>query len=331
MRTPSCVLDKGAWSQPAISAIPASHVAMHSHSKEQLAGAQRMHDSYTSQESQESRGFEGRQSQGGEASTRNFILKSRVEPYEGPWPKDSASPMVLPLDAESQISGSVDISRLPSMDDCGSHDTCSRFLQKGAPSKPVSGSLKLPTIDSVEVELSDDTDDDVSPRYAAFSLHTSYVTCSSLIIVSWRNTIWLTKNVWNRSPSAGSFKESMAEVKVPWLDVDTPLSTSTTVLQLPLDLSGEGEDRSPLIQAADENAAAPDGNVVLDSRGSVMWRGRSDTAGATQTPQSSPEDQPHNKLTSSRGLDLKRGKPSAVWSVASSPSAGVWSISCRRE
>jgi len=92
----------------------------------------------------------------------SFVLKSRVEPYEGLWPKDSASPMVLPLDADTQIPGSVAISRLPSMEEVSSNDVVARLLHKGTLSGAASVFLKLP--ETIEVELTDDTEDDASPR-----------------------------------------------------------------------------------------------------------------------------------------------------------------------
>ena len=100
-----------------------------------------------------------------------FVLKSRVEPYEGLWPKDSASPMVLPLDADTQIPGSVAISRLPSMEDFPSNDIVARFLHKGTLSRAASAISKLP--ETVEVELTDDTEDDASPR-SIFCLPSSF-------------------------------------------------------------------------------------------------------------------------------------------------------------
>lgn len=163
MRTPSHVFEnKGTWNQPTIS-MPASprasttDGAVHSLWNKHPRGPQRVHNSYGAQETSQGRGSE---LEAGEVDAMSFILKSRVEPYDGRWPKDSASPMVLPLDADSQMSGSVDISRLPSMEE---YDALARFLQKATPSRTVSGSLRLMP-DTVEVELSDDTEDDASPR-----------------------------------------------------------------------------------------------------------------------------------------------------------------------
>ena len=101
-------------------------------------------------------------------------------------------------------------------------------------------------------------------------------------------------------------------------NTDTPLSTSTTISSQQHWAESEGGEVSPLIPVERSNegeaSSLPQRKMVLDSKGTVMWKGCA-AAGTTRSEETTSQDQfPISRLSSSRGLDLKRGKPSAVWS-----------------
>ena len=93
-------------------------------------------------------------------------------------------------------------------------------------------------------------------------------------------------------------------------NTDTPLSTSTTISSQQHWAESEGGEVSPLIPVERSNegeaSSLPQRKMVLDSKGTVMWKGCA-AAGTTRSEETTSQDQfPISRLSSSRGLDLKR-------------------------
>ena len=165
-----------------------------------------------------------------------------------PWPKSSASPMVLPLDSAGMWEGMSD-----------------RSSSKGPPNISRMPSAESRTSEPFEVELSDDTDSGTPGAASPATYGTASPAAASLNL-----------------PRQRSFSSDSCDD-----GAETPMSTSATI---------------PRREFGAKSSAG-----VRDSSGALMWGGPVERDAGARGEETSVI-----ATTPAGGLDLKRGKPSAV-------------------